>query len=343
MEEDENEKKSKAKKHPLYRVIGKRPNGWMTAPQLWGMAIVHLCLRGNFYAFKVSINGQTREILPIHPDRVHEVVQNEDWSLTYKIADKGGGVREYPQSKIFHIRGMSYDGITGINPIQYARECIASGLAAERFIGNYFGKGMHPGAVITIPERLKTEDNIKLREAMREVYGGLGNSHDLMLLENGSTITFPAIKLVDQQFLEEQKFTDAQVCGLFGVPLFLVQSGDRPETYASAGEFKRTFVDTVIAPIAVNFETTIDMSLLPDYDQDRFYTKYNLNVLLRGNPKERAEFYKELINCEMMNPNEGRALEDWNPYEGGDEYRTRTSSMKEQTTNTPDSGKKGGK
>ncbi len=331
MEEDENEKKSKAKRHPLYRVIGKRPNGWMAAPQFWGLAIVHVCLRGNFYAFKVVVNEQVKELLPIHPDRIHEVVQNDDWSLTYKIATKNGGVQDYPQSKIFHLRGMSYDGITGINPIQYARECIASGLAAERFIGNYFGKGMHPGAVIRHPQFLDPKTHANLWEAFKKKYAGLANSQDLMLLDEDMKIEFPPIKLVDQQFLDEQKFTDAQICGLFGVPLFLVQSGDRPETYASAGEFKRTFVDTVIAPIAANFETTIDMSCIPENEQDRFYTKYNLNVLLRGNPKERAEFYSALIGCKMLNPNEGRAFEDWNAYDGGDVYENPNTSSPSST------------
>ena len=28
--------KNKAKNHPLYKVISKRPNPWMTAPQMWG-------------------------------------------------------------------------------------------------------------------------------------------------------------------------------------------------------------------------------------------------------------------------------------------------------------------
>jgi len=35
------------------------------------------------------------------------------------------------------------------------------------------------------------------------------------------------------------------------------------------------------------------------------------------------------IDKEILNPNECRELLDMNPYEGGDEYKTRTSTMKD--------------
>ena len=71
--EEVDDMKNKAKKHPLYKIIGKRPNRWMTAGQFWGLAIVHVSLRGNFYAFKTKVGNQVRELLPIDPSRISEV------------------------------------------------------------------------------------------------------------------------------------------------------------------------------------------------------------------------------------------------------------------------------
>jgi HK97 family phage portal protein len=311
----------------------------MTAGQLWGLAIVHVSLRGNFYAFKVKVGDQVRELLPINPDRVSEVKQNSDWSLTYKIstADNWDGkpigpgrdYRDYSQDEIFHIRGMSYDGFTGLNPIAYARETIGLGLASERFLSNYFGKGMHPGAIIKSPQSLDPVTHANLWEAYKRKYSGLSAAQDLMLLDNGMTVEFPPIKLVDQQFLEQMRFTESQICGMYGVPLILVQAGSTPATYASSSQFKQSFVDYTIAPIVKNFETTVDVDLLSLPEQDRYYAKFNLGALLRGNMTERFAAYKEAINTEFMNPNEARSLEDWNPYEGGEIYRTRTSTIKE--------------
>jgi HK97 family phage portal protein len=337
--EEIGDEKNKAKSHPLFKVIGKRPNKWMTAGQLWGLAIVHVSLRGNFYAFKVKVGDQVRELLPINPDRVSEVKQNSDWSLTYKISTAnnwdgkpigpGRDYRDYSQDEIFHIRGMSYDGFTGLNPIAYARETIGLGLASERFLSNYFGKGMHPGAIIKSPQSLDPVTHANLWEAYKRKYSGLSAAQDLMLLDNGMTVEFPPIKLVDQQFLEQMRFTESQICGMYGVPLILVQAGSTPATYASSSQFKQSFVDYTIAPIVKNFETTVDVNLISLPEQDRYYAKFNLGALLRGNMTERFAAYKEAINTEFMNPNEARSLEDWNPYEGGEIYRTRTSTIKE--------------
>jgi HK97 family phage portal protein len=329
--EDVNDVKNKAKDHYLYKIISKRPNRWMTAPQLWGMAIVHVSLRGNFIAFKTGRPGSYKEILPVHPDRLQEIRQNPDWSLTYKITNAvGGGYQEYTQDQIFHIRGLSLDGFTGMNPIQYARECIGLGIASERFLANYFGKGLHPGAIIERPEKMDTADRKNMLEAYKIAYSGLGKSSDLMLLDGGAKIDFPPIKLVDAQFIEQMRFTEAQICGLFGVPLILVQAGSTPATFASSLQFKQSFVDFTIAPIAVNFETSIDKDFLTDVEQDTYYTKFNLNSLLRGNMAERFAAYAVGITNKFMNSNEARALEDWNKREGGDVYENpNTSSNKE--------------
>lgn len=325
--------KNKAKNHSLYRIIGKSPNSWMTSPQLWGLAIVHICLRGNFYAFKSKYRGEIRELLPIHPDRVQEVKQNDDWSLTYTINEgsqkKASIYKDYSQDDIFHIRGMSFNGYIGLNPIEYARECIALGISSEKFLGQYFGKGLHPGAVVTHPNTLK--DPQTRAQAINSAYSGLDKSHGVMMLEAGEKIEWPTIKLVDAQFLEQMRFTEAQICGMYGVPLMLVNAGDNPETYASASEFKRFFIDTTIASIARNFETTIDKDCLSSKDQDTYYTKFNLNSLLRGNIKERFAAYAIGITNKFMNSNEARDLEDWNPREGGDVFENPNTSTTDST------------
>jgi len=223
------DKKEKAVNHRLYRILHDQPNRWMTAPEFWGMATAHISLRGDFLAFKVMVRDEVRELLPIDPSRVSEIKQNPDWSLTYRIstADNNGSTpegpgrayKDYTQKEIFHIRGLSLNGYSGLNPIQHARESIALGLASERFLSGYFGRGLHPSAVISLQKQIKNLREYK--DAARDVYGGLGNSSDLMVLEDGETIAFPPIKLVDAQFLELGKFTQSQICGLFRVSLML--------------------------------------------------------------------------------------------------------------------------
>jgi len=331
--EDINDVKNKAKDHYLFKLIWKRPNSWMTAPQFFGMAIVHICLRGNFYAYKSRIGNKIIALYPLHPDRV-QVKQEDDWSITYKVTSSKGQ-KDYTQADILHIRGLSLDGITGINPIEYARQCVYNGQSSETFIGNYFGKGLHPGAILTHPLRLAPQDHANMLAAYKIKYAGLNNAQDVMLVDDGMTIAFPPIKLVDQQFIEQQRFTESQIAGMYGVPLILIQAGSTPATFASSAQFKQSFVDFTIAPIAVNFESSIDRDLLTDTEQNTYYFKFNMGSLLRGNMAERFAAYAIGITNKFMNPNQARALEDWNSYDGGDVYENPNTNTANKDTTTP--------
>jgi phage portal protein BeeE len=106
----------------------------------------------------------------------------------------------------------------------------------------------------------------------------------------------------------------------------LIRREQRDSNVASAEQFKlfyRCFRD------APKYESAIRRMLLTPEERASYFAKFNMNALQRGDFKTRMEGYQVAINTEIMSPNEARELEDWNPYEGGDEYRTRTSTVRE--------------
>lgn len=334
--------KQKATNFSLYRLLHDRPNSWMTSPEFWAMVEAHVCLRGNFYAYKLGIEGRpVLGLIPIGPDRIYEIVQNSDYSLTYRVrvgtdykvttqgygSDSGGEIKDIPGQKIMHIRGLTLDGVIGANPIEYARETIGLGIASVQFLSQYFGKGMHPSAVIKHPLNLNAPAHANLRKNLREKYQGLGKFHEFMLIDEGMDITFPTIKLVDAQYLEQMKLSDAQICGLFRVPLMLVNGGDKEPTYASAEQFM-LFYQMFSIDVSL-YEAAINRDLMSIEEQKKYYAKFELRALQRGSFKEQMEGFGTAIDKEILNPNEVRDLLDMNPYEGGDEYRTRTSTVKD--------------
>lgn len=324
----------------LYKLLNDRPNSWMQSPIFWAMVEAFVCLRGNFIAYKLGIEGgPVLGLLPI-TDIVTKVEQKPDYSLIYHVRLRNGETKEYPQSRIFHIRGLlTLDGIMGANPVEYSREQFGISASSIRFLNQFFEKGMHPGAIITIPERLKTEDHINLREAMKKVYGGLGNSQDLMLLEHGSTINFPTIKLVDAQFLEIMKMGHDDICGLYRVPPMLVQGGNQTPTFASSEQFDLNYSKYGVAPDCRNYAKTVESDLMTTSEQKKYYVKFNLDGLLAGDFKTRMDGFVAGVNAEIFCPNDARKKMEMRPYEGGDTYRSRTSTIKQD--NTPDEGKKG--
>lgn len=328
--EKQGKNKIQANDFYLYEKLHDQPNSWMTAPEFWAMAEAHVCLRGNFYAYKVGIEGRPiQQIVPLKADVVQKIEQAQDYSLTYHVRMRNGETVPMPGNKLMHLRGLTLDGITGVNPIEYARETIGLGLASNQFLGKYFGKGLHPGAIIKHPLTLNAPAHANLKAKFKEKYEGLGKSWEFMLLDENMDIDFPQIKLVDAQYLEQMKMNEAQICGLFRVPLQLIQSDSKTPTFASAEEFSRSFVVHGITPDIVNYEKSVRRDLLTPQEKRKYYAKFEMRGLLRGSFNDQMEGFAMAVDKEILNPNECRALMDLNAYEGGDIYRTRTSSMKE--------------
>lgn len=322
--------RNKAEDFYLYEKLHDQPNSWQTASEFWGMVEAHVCLHGQMLCYKLGLDDRpVQEIVPIQPIRIVKIVQNPDYSLTYHIRLKSGETKEYPQSKIVHFRGLTLDGINGVNPIEYARETIGLGAASARFLSNYFGKGLHPSAILEHPLRLAPQDHANMLAAYKIKYAGLNNSQDIMLVDDGMQIKFPEIKLVDAQYLEQMKMGEAQICGLFRVPLMLVQAGDKAPTYRSAEQFMLAYAVYGVTPDCVNYEKVIRRDLLTLEERKKYYAKFSIDALLRGDFKTRMDGFQVGVNACIFNPNEVRELMELNPYEGGEIYETRTSTVKE--------------
>lgn len=326
------EMKEKAEDFYLYDKLLNQPNSWMTSALFWSMVEAYVCLRGNFLAYKSGLPGRPiKELIPINWDKIEKVEQNEDYSVTYTIRLKNGELKTLSQDQVMHIRGLlTLDGYTGVNPIQYFRETIGLGLASERFLTKYFGRGLQPGAIVKHPLSLSAQGNANLKAVVKEKYEQLKTDQNFMLLDEGMDITFPTIKLVDAQYLEIMKMNESDICGLFRVPLMLIQSGDKTPTYASAEQFMINYSTIGVSPDCRNYEQSIRKDLLSEEEKKKYYAKFEMRGLLRGAFKDQMEGFAVAIDKEIMNPNECRDILDMNPYKGGDVYKTRTSTTKQQ-------------
>lgn len=326
--------KEKAKELRLYRLLHRQPNEWMTAPEFWGMCSACLDLRGNFFALKTGLPGrEVQELIPIPMGRVEEVIQEANYGLFYKIKRPDGtGTDIIPGNRIMHIRGLVLDGFTGLNPIEYARESVGLDQALAKHGAKLFSHGTMIGGVLQMPGSFKDRTMAqKFLDDFNEHYSSVENAHKTALLEQGVTWQKMAMTSVDSQFLEARNFQKKEIVDLFfGLPLSMLQSGDKVATYASADAFDLEYVKYALTPRLVNIEMAIYRDLLTESQKENYFAKFSTGGLLRGDTAARTAYYQGMVNIEAMNPNEVRELEDMNPYEGGNEYRTRTSSVKEQ-------------
>ncbi len=312
--------KEKAARERLYRLLSMQPNGYMTPQEFWELVIVCLCLRGNFYAYKVKALGEVAELLPLDPGCVQPSLDSS-WQPVYRVTFPDGSTDVLGQDKIWHIRTLTLDGLVGLNPIAYAREAISLGLATEEHGSRLFSNGAVTSGVLQTDQTLTDGAYKRLKTDFEERHQGLSNAHRPMILEMGLQWKSMALNAEDSQFLETRKFQLEEICRLFRVPLHLVQNTDRA-TFNNIENLGIGFINYSLVPYLTRIEQRINAGLVRESKRGEFYAKFNAGALLRGDMKSRFEAYATGINWGIYSPNDCRELEDLNPRAGGEVYLT---------------------
>lgn len=309
-----------AVKERLFKLLSLKPNGYMTPQEFWELVMVCLCLRGNFYAYKVKAFGEVIELLPLNPDSVTPKL-NERWEPVYEVTFPDGTQDALTQDEIWHVRIFTLDGLKGVNPIAFARHAIALGLATEEHGSRLFGNGTVTSGVLQTDQLLSDEAFSRLKTEFQEEHQGLGNSHKPLILEQGLKWQSIALNADDAQFLETRKFQLEEICRMFRVPQHLVQNTDRA-TFSNIENLGRGFINYSLIPYLTRIEQRINIGLVSSDNIGRLYAKFNTGALLRGDTTSRFNSYKTAIQNGIYSPNECREFEDMNPREGGDIYLT---------------------
>src|SRR6202000_521767 len=82
---------------------------------------------------------------------------------TYVITTKGSVIRKCAYSDIIHIKAVSTIGVTGVAPIQHAREAIALALALEGHAAKLMGNAARPSGILKFKGSQKLTEPILSR------------------------------------------------------------------------------------------------------------------------------------------------------------------------------------
>jgi HK97 family phage portal protein len=309
--------KKEATNEKLYNVLHGRFNEYMTAMAGRECLLAHALAWGNGYAEIVRDGmGDVVALWPIVPPRIQPAMLER--KLVYQIKVPDGTEVILPRERILHIPGIGFDGFLGYSIIAMARKGIGLGMAMETFGSHYFGQGTHPGIIVKHPQKLDAATNANLKESLTDVYSGLGQSHRLMLLEDGMDFEKVGIPPEDSQFIESRTHQITEVARWFNLPVHKLKEMSK-SSFNNIESEQASFVTDSILPWCIRFEQNYAMQLLLEPEkQQGMYFKHVLEGLLRANASDRAEFYSKMVNIGVMSINEVRAKEDLNPVEGGD-------------------------
>jgi len=309
--------KDRVTDHWLYRLMAKRPNRFQNPFEWREMLQGHLALRGNaFNQIITNPRGEIIELMPIHPDRVKiELLPSGEYR--YRISDRSGTEVILPRGEVWHLRGLSSDGLMGMSPIELARENLGTALAAQGYGARFFANDAKPtGGWIEFPGSFKDSEAKKVfRESYQQAQSG-SNRGKVLVLENGMKFHEVGVTNKDAQFLELRKFQITDVARLFRVPPHMIADLDRA-TFSNIEQQSLEFVMHTMTPWAERWEASIQSELL--LESDDIEIEFDFANLMRGDASSRSSYYQSGIQNGWLTRNEARIAENLNPIDGLDQ------------------------
>ena len=319
--------KEKAIDHPLYRLLHDEPNPEMSSFVFRETLMTHLLLWGNAYA-QIIRNGKN-EVVALYPLMPNKMTVERDGKgqLYYSynrgsdeaIKDKHQTVILKP-SDVLHIPGLGFDGLVGYSPIAMAKNSIGMAIACEEYGAKFFANGATPGGILEHPGTVK--DPQRVRDSWNSAFGGSANANKVAVLEEGMKYTPISISPEQAQFLETRKFQINEIARIFRVPPHMVGDLEK-SSFSNIEQQSLEFVKYTLDPWVIRWEQSIQRSLLNQDEKSRYFVKFNLEGLLRGDYQSRMNGYAIGRQNGWMSANDIRELENLDlipEEEGGNLY-----------------------
>lgn len=302
---------------PTYRLLHDQPNPEMTAMDCWSLAVTHLNTWGNSYLGKeFDASGRVAALWPIFPEfmRVGRH-QGEKFYQLYNPETRQ--FADFTSREIIHIKALSLDGLLGLSPIGYARECIGGAIAQDEYQHAFYANAALPRGVLTTDGELSETSARRLRRQWEEMYRGSGSAHKIAVLDNGAKFQAVSIPLEDAQFIDGQRVSVQKVCRIFRVPPSLVGAagGEGSLRYSTAELEGIHFERYSVRPWLVRIERCLaaDPDLFPGGRS--MYPEFDVGSLLRSDQLNRFQSYALALDPDKgwMNRQEVRDMENLPP------------------------------
>ena len=320
--------KERAIKHPLYKLLHDEPNPEMTSFAFRETLMGHLLLWGNAYAQIIrNARGEVVGLYPLMPNKM-TVDRDSNGRLYYlyqRAFDDTPSLGKEQQvylrpTDVLHIPGLGFDGLVGYSPIAMAKNAVGLAIATEEYGAKFFANGAAPGGVLEHPGVVK--DPARVRESWNSVYQGSSNAHRVAVLEEGMKYSPIGISPEQAQFLETRKFQINEIARIFRVPPHMVGDLEK-SSFSNIEQQSLEFVKYTLDPWVVRWEQAMCRVLLSDSEKPKYFIKFNVDGLLRGDYASRMSGYATARQNGWMSTNDIRELENLDRISaelGGDLY-----------------------
>jgi HK97 family phage portal protein len=288
------------------------PNQYTNGFDFWNNMIINLDSYGNSYA----IIDRDDKGFPI---ALHQLKPTQVSILFGKGVKK---IRvtghkwldgEYSNEDFLHFMMFSFDGILGVNPIQYNSATFAKAIACRKFGQEFFEKGGHIKGVLEMDGSL-ADDNYEDFIKKFKQSGNFGTP----LLEYGIKYKNIGVTPITAQLLSTEEFSIQDISRVFGVPTPFLSELSRA-TFSNIEQQNMWFTQYSLRPTCKRIELEMENKLFFAKERGKYSINFNLTGILRGDSQSRADYLTKLIQSGVYTRNEARTLEGLPKKDGLDE------------------------
>jgi len=149
-----------------------------------------------------------------------------------------------------------------------------------------------------------------VRSSLESKHQGVTKAGNALILGGGLTYKSISLSPEDAELLESRKFGVVEICRLFHVPPPIVQAYEN-NTFTNSTQAGIWFATYCLGPWARKLQAEVARTVLPT----GLDLQLDLSGFLQGDPKTRWETHQIAITSGVLDVNEVRQIEGYNPKE----------------------------
>jgi HK97 family phage portal protein len=240
------------------------PNPTINRFEYWELRVMYLMLRGECFRVPVYNQRKLEKILILDPANFHHIIQDHTligWRYN------GLGNQAPLESQIFLPSEVWFEKLPnpfnpwrGLAPLHAADMAARTDFAASSFMRGLIENNADLGIIVSTKDPISDEQEEQIIASLRNRKRKAGAPDRPLLLAGGAEVIKPQLSSSDLQFLENRKFSRAEICAAFGVPEELITATDHAKYDVMQGA-RLNFIENRVAPLCRRLEATEELTV----------------------------------------------------------------------------------
>lgn len=292
--------------HPITKLWRNRPNQYMKWRDVRRSLTFQMALWNNAYAkIDYGTNDEPIAITPLHPARM--IVYRGESGLIYNYhTDKG--INSFSDKSILHLKGITTEGVVGLNRSDFARNSYGVGVSADKYAAKQFASGGRPAGVLKIDRLLTPEQRKEVAKIYEGITATAENSGKLWVLEGGMGYEKLASDPNTMQMIESRMHQVGDVARFFGVPGVLIGAGSSQSSSwpASFEQQQLAFLTYTLSSYLDEWEQALMDALVGQGQRGKIVCDHDEDDFIKMDSQAKTAMLSSLTQNGLMTRNEGR-------------------------------------